>query len=142
MTTLLNGLLGGLLVGVVAALVARLVGDAPAAMSRLVGTARGGDAPRSPWVGLLLSVLYGSVAGGVLVALELYVLGVLAVPPTAAEAFGVALAWSAVLFVAVAAVGRAAADLAEERSYLLELFVFHLVYGVGLGLWIRMTWIT
>ena len=142
MTTLLNGLLGGLLVGVVAALVARLVGDSPAAMSRLAGAARGGDAPHSPWVGLLLSVLYGSVAGGVLVALELHVLGVLAVPPTAAEAFGVALAWSAVLFVAVAAAGRAASDLADERSYLLELFVYHLVYGVGLGLWIRMTWIT
>jgi hypothetical protein len=58
-----------------------------------------------------------------------------------AQGLGVAVAWSAVLFVLWAVVLRIGLALSSE-SYLRGLFVYHLVYGFGLGLWIRVTWIT
>ena len=142
MTTLLNGLLGGLVVGLVAGVAATLVADDGPAVSTVFETALGREPSRSRAVGLLVATLYGGVAGLLLVALELYALGVLAVPPAVAEAFGVALVWSAVLFLATVGVRRAVADRAAAGSGLVGLAVYHLVYGVGLGVWIRMTWIT
>lgn len=95
MTTLLGGLVVGLLAGVAL----QLLDDDPSAatvvLARLVddrtATSRGPE--------LAAAVAYGGLAGLALLALELYALGVLAVPPSFAEAFGVALAWAAVLFV-------------------------------------------
>lgn len=141
MTTLLNGLLGGLLTGLVAGFAIRLVDSDPSATARILqGLA--GDATTTPrWSELAGQVLYGGLAGGTLLALELFVLGVLAVPPALGEALGAAVAWSALLFVLWAVVLRVGLSISSE-PYLRALFVYHLVYGIGLGIWIRATWIT
>jgi hypothetical protein len=136
MTTILNGLLGGLVVGLVAATATRLVaGDAS-------GGRVGFAVPSSRWSTFAVRLSYGCLAGGALVALELFVLGLLAVPPTLLEAFGVAVAWSALLFGVLSAVRWVASSRSLARSHLGGSLVYHLVYGLGLGLWIRLTWIT
>jgi len=134
MTTLLNGLLGGLVVGVVATLAAQVAGV-------LLG---GADGPRraSRSREIAAQVAYGVFAGLALVALELFVLGLIAIPPTVAEAFGVAVGWSAVLLVALLVARRVGGTLPFGRPRLAELLAYHLVYGVALGGWIRLTWIT
>jgi hypothetical protein len=139
MTTLIDGLLGGLVVSVVAALPVRAVESTPSATAVLVGAVTGSRdvaGPRARGPGR-----YGAVAGVALVALELFVLGLIAVPPTPAEAVGLAVGWSLVLFAALLAAWRVLPD-RPAGSPLAELFVYHLVYGFGLGVRIRLTWIT
>lgn len=141
MTTVPNGLIGGLVAAVVAATVTRAAADS-SATSEALAAVLGGDVATSRWWGFPSQLGYGTVAGGVLVALELSVLGALAVPPATGEALAVAVGWSAVLFFAAVAVRRFGLSLPLDRSALLELSGFHLVYGLGLGVWIRLTWIT
>lgn len=140
MTTVPNGLLGGLLVGIVAALGARLVRNDPSAPGVIVN--RLFESSRSRWVQLAGQLLYGALAGGGLIALELYVLQLLSVPPDLGVALAVALAWSLLLFILWALIWRIVSVLPWDRFYLGELLVYHLIYGLGFGLWIRMTWIT
>jgi hypothetical protein len=140
-TTLLNGLLGGLLIGLVAGFVTRFVENDPSATAMILNRLIGDSTTTSRWWELVGHVLYGGFAGGVLVALELFAFGVLAVPPALGEALGVAIAWSALLFVLWAVVLRVGSSLPAGSS-LRALVVYHLVYGIGLGLWIRVTWIT
>lgn len=141
MTTLLNGLLGGLLIGLLAGAVTGFVESDPSVTARMLEKTAEDGTPTSRLSELAGKALYGGLAGGVLLALELFALGVLAVPPARAEALGVAVAWSALLFVLWAVVLRVGLSLPSE-TYLRELFVYHLVYGLGLGIWIRVTWIT
>lgn len=141
MTTLPNGLLGGLLIGLVAGAVTRFVDSNPSVADILLKRGAGDGTTTSGWLELAGHVLYGGLAGGVLLALELFVLGILAVPPALWEALGVTVAWSALLFVLWAVVLRLGVSLPSESS-LRGLAVYHLVYGVGLGIWIRVTWIT
>lgn len=142
MTTLLNGVLGGLLVGIVASLAVEIVGDGRSAVSAMLGVlfdeGRGTARPGR----MATTVGYGTVAGLALVALELYVLGVVGVPPTPIEAYGLAVAWGVVLLAVFAAVYRFVFRLRFDRDVIVELLLFHVVYGLGLGVWIRMTWIT
>lgn len=140
MTTILNGLLGGLLIGLVAGTVTQLADSDPSATAVVLAGAVGARASSTRAVQLVAQLLYGCLAGGVLLVLELYLLEFLGVPPTISEALGVAVAWSALLFGTVVAVWRVVASLSAEQ--LREVFVYHLVYGIGLGLWIRVTWIT
>lgn len=142
MTTVRNGLVGGLLVALVAATTARLVGTEPSTASAVLEIAFG-DAPTpSGWWGYVLLLLHGSIAGGTLVALDLFVFGTLGVPPTVDEALVVAIVWSGVLLGTAIAVWRFVLGLALDRSSLAELLAYHLVYGLGLAIWARMTWIT
>lgn len=131
---------GGLAAGFVAALVVRFVADAPSPPT-LSDRAVGSSSPSARWIRAAVRILYGGAAGGALVALELLVLGVLAVPPSAGAALGLALSWSALLFALLAVVRRTASSGSVERSLRAPL-VFHTVYGIGLGLWVRATWIT
>ncbi|WP_254838604.1 hypothetical protein [Natronomonas marina] len=140
MTTVLNGLLGGLLVGVLAATVTRSVDTEPSAWAARTTDALGVRTVAARWLDGATRVAYGGVGGGALVALELYVLGVLAVPPTVGEAFGMAVAWSALLFAVRVLFARVGPS--PDRSRLVAPLVYHLVYGLGLGVWIRLTWIT
>lgn len=142
MTTLLNGLLGGLVVGIVATLAVEMVGEGRSAVSAMLGVLfdEGVETARS-WR-IATTVVYGTIAGLALVALELYVLGLVGVPPTPGEAYGLAVAWGAVLLAGFAAVYRFGFRLQFDRDVLVELILFHVVYGLGLGVWIRMTWIT
>lgn len=142
MTTLLNGLLGGLAVGVIAAGVVRFVADEPSAAADLLGRAVGGRGSSSPRTIFVAWFLYGGVAGVAFAALELYALRLLSVPPGFDEALGVAGAWSALLFAGAALAWRRAPSYPSDRSYVAELFAYHLVFGVGFAVWIRLTWIT
>jgi|GEM_PF-3477768 hypothetical protein len=142
MTTLLNGLLGGLAVGVIAAGVVRFVADEPSAAADLLGRAVGGRGSSSPRTVFVAWFLYGGVAGVAFVALELHVLRLLSVPPDFDVALGLAVAWSALLFVGVFLAWRGALSRRADRSYAAELFAYHLVFGVGFAVWIRLTWIT
>ena len=140
MTTVLNGLIGGLVAALAAAGAARLVAadrsDAPA-----LATAVLGSRTASGWSGLAAEVLYGCVAGGAFVAFELSVLDVLGVPPATWDALGTAVGWSVALFVVAAAVGYVRGR-SLDGPFVAELVVYHLAYGLCLGVWIRATWIT
>lgn len=142
MTTLLNGLLGGLLVGIVATVAAEVVGDGRSAVSATLGVLFDEGARTARSWRIVSLVLYGTIGGLAFVALELYVLNAVAVPPTPVEAYGLAVAWGAVLLAVFAIVYRLLLRLQFDRDVAVELLVFHLVYGLGLGIWIRMTWIT
>jgi hypothetical protein len=87
MTTLLNGLLGRALVALLATAGGSLV---PRGSTDTLQRSRDPVDPsrRIRWLPPLVSVLYGSVAGGLLVVLELTVLRLLVVPPTLAAALG------------------------------------------------------
>lgn len=142
MTTLINGLLGGLGAGLVAGVAVHTMADEPSATAVVLSRAVDDATATSRGFALAARVAYGGLAGVGLLALELSVLGVLAVPPSVGEAFGAALGWSALLFVGRVLVWRAVPSLPEDRSPLVELLAYHLVFGLGLGLWIRLTWIT
>jgi TRAP-type C4-dicarboxylate transport system permease large subunit len=118
MTTVLNGVLGGLLVGAIATISTRVVaGEASvttAMRTRIFGENAGSS--RRWDVGVQLS--YGAIAGGALLVLELLVLGLLGVPPTASEALAVALAWSALLAGTVIVLWRVTASSPLDRSRL------------------------
>lgn len=141
MTTILNGLLGGLVVGAVAGIVVRLLDADSSATAALLDRATGTELSSSRWVLFGVRLVYGCLAGGALLALELSVLGMLGVPPTLGESLTVTLAWSALLLVTTASAWRVVSPSRSSRP-LLELLLYHLVYGVGLGVWIRVTWIT
>jgi hypothetical protein len=141
-TTLLNGLLGGLFAGVLAAVVVRIVAGESSATAAVLARTVGPRRAASRWWVVAAWLSYGSLAGGALVALELFVLGLLGVPPSTAESLGVAVAWSALLFGLASAVLGVAFSLSFVRSRLDGLVGYHLGYGLGLGLWIRLTWIT
>lgn len=142
MTTLLNGLLGGLLVGVAATLAVEVVGEGRSAVSAILGVLSPETAGTARVWRITTAVLYGTIGGLALVAVELYALGVVGVPPTPLEAYGLAVAWAVLLLAAVAVAYRFVFRLRFDRDVLVDLLLFHAVYGLGLGLWIRMTWIT
>lgn len=142
MTTLLNGLLGGLIVGLVAAVAAERADDGRSATRAVVRSLAGDGTANSLPVRLLARTAYGGVAGVALLALELYALGALGVPPSFGEAAAVAVAWSAVLFVVAFAVARAAFDPRDGTTDVRGLLLYHLVFGLGFAVWIRTTWIT
>jgi len=142
MTIVLNGLLGGVIVALLASVAMRFVGDGGAVAGEGSGVDIGGRLASSPWASILLLLVYGGVLGGTLVALELYVLGMLGVPPTRGEAMVVAVLWSAVVFGVLVALWRFGLGIPLDRARLRKPLVFHLVYGLGLGAWIRLTWIT
>lgn len=142
MTTVLNGLVGGLVVGLVAAVATRLVGGDRAASDTALERAVDAGVGKRTWWCFTVRVSYGGLAGVALVALELFVLRTVAVPPTVGEAYGVALLWSALLLGLLVVVRRVAPSPPLGRWHLRELVVYHLVLGVGLGVWIRLTWLT
>lgn len=142
MTTVLNGLLGGLLAGVIAAVAARRARGEPPAVGSLLAWVVGNRNARARWAGHAARLAYGGVAGAALVTLELTVVSALAVPPGLGAALGIAVAWSAVLAGLLVVGRRLAAAIPFCHAPLRELLTYHLVFGLGLGIWIRLTWIT
>lgn len=128
MTTVVNGLLGGGVAGLFAVLATTL---APTGVGILPGASRA--------VRVVAGTSYGVLAGGTLVAVELFVLQLLSVPPPTGTAMAVALLWAGVLFFlgAIVEIG-----LGREGGGFTGLLVYHGVFGVALGAWIRLTWIT
>ena len=129
MTTLLNGLLGGGAAGLVAALAVQAMASSDARPSALAGVAD------------------GALAGLGFVAVELSVAGVLGVPPSLGEALGAAVGWSALLCLGLLASRRLPRSGGANGGVPVVpaarlLIAYHLAFGVGLGLWVRLTWIT
>lgn len=141
MTTILNGLVGGLVAGLIAGVAAQFARN-DGMLSAVVDTTDGRGTSIARGIALLLSAVYGSIAGTTLVAIELVVLGLLGVPPALGEALAVALGWSIVLLGVVLVAVRLTVSPQNARSHLPELVTYHAIYGLGLGIWIRFTWIT
>lgn len=141
MTTVLNGLLGGALAGVLASVIARAVLSNRSAAIAVVDALFGTTLADSSLTATLVDLLYGALAGGVLLALELYVLGLLGVPPSIGEAFGVGIGWGVVLLALATLVANAVGG-RIDRATASHLVAYHLAFGLALGLWIRISWIT
>lgn len=140
MTTIGNGIIGGVAGAIVGMILVRLLYTETAITAIFISRDRMDDTPG--WSAIVFPVLYGGLGGGTLVALDLYVTGILGVPPTVGKAFGVAVGWSAVLFAVLLILQRASHSQSESQAPLKPLLVFHLCYGLALGTWIRFTWIT
>lgn len=146
MTTPLNGLLGGVIVGLAAALAVHFgsrLAPAPEGAEgsiwhRVLGDRFGGRR----WARVDSLAVYGGILGTLLLAVELFVLGVLGVPPTWFEALAVAGLWSLGAFAVLAVSLRVALGSALGGRALGGLLAYHAVYGLGLGAWLRLTWIT
>lgn len=133
MTTLLNGVLGGALAALVAVTVVTSLPVGPSPLR-----SRGDDPRYHRGRTSLVAVGYGALAGGVGVAVALAG-GGLGVPPSRVVALGAALGWS-VLLCGVVTVGWRL--VAGSRDRWRWLAAFHLVFGVALGVWVRLTWVT
>lgn len=135
MTTLINGVLGGLIASAVAAIALHVLGG-----PRPFEVPGEENTTTVRWRVLQATLGYGAVAGLGFMILELYVVGWLSVPPTVVEAFAAAGLWAG-LMLAVAALASLVGE-EHELGGFRRLFVFHLVFAVAFGLWIRVTWIT
>lgn len=85
---------------------------------------------------------YGALVTVTLHTLETRFVGLIAIPPTTAEAVGFTLAWSATLGLVIAAVGPLLRWPGTGRLRRLDVLGFHLGYGLLLGSWVRLTWLT
>lgn len=134
MTTLINGVLGGLIASAVAAIAIHAIGG-PRPFE-----VPGEDATRVRWRVLQATLGYGAIAGLGFMVIELYVVGLLGIPPTFVEAFAAAGLWATVMLV----VSTLASYVSEKHVLggVRRLLVFHLVFALAFGLWIRVTWIT
>lgn len=141
MTSIVNGLVGGALVALATTVLLELVDDRLPVTPTVVESFVDHAIPLA-WLRYLLQLLYGSATGGTLVALDLFVFGMLGVPPTTVEALGLAVVWSAALLLTVVVVSRFILENRLDRTSFLTLLAYHLLYGLGLGVWIRATWIT
>lgn len=133
MATLIDGLVGGLVATILMTAVMRVVGDGSPPPTAALWAKYVGDGPPEAFApqGLVLHLLYGTVAGGVFVA---------AAPALGLGLDGVAgaalwgLIYGVVLFVVGAAVWlRGVLGLAPDRDDVVQFLVLHLVYGLGLG---------
>lgn len=140
MTTLFNGVLGGAFAALVASVAAAFLGGAsPLPPLRRATTAA--VERRRRGMDTLVAVGYGALAGGALVALELFALGLLAVPPSRVAALGLALGWSLLLCgVALVVWRRRGPERLADRWP--GVVAFHLAFGLALGAWLRLTWVT
>lgn len=142
MTTIVNGLLGGLVAGVVAIVALRIARGHQSLLGSLRGRTPGEGSGIGPFVALLAEILYATAAGGLFVALELYVLHALAVPPNGTEALWLTLGWALLLVSVGVSVWWLGGDRSLRRAPYRDLLVFHLTYALFLAAWIRLTWIT
>lgn len=140
MTTLFNGVLGGAFAALVASVAAAFLGGA-SPLPPLRRAATEAVERRRRGLDTLVAVAYGTVAGGALVGLELSALDLLAVPPSRAAALGLAVGWSLLVCGAALLVWRRTGPerLADRWS---GVVAFHLAFGLALGVWIRLTWVT
>ena len=131
--TLVNGLLGGLIATIVMTAFMMALGDASPPPTAAFWSKYVADGPPDDYTmqGMVLHLLYGIVAGGVLaLALPALGFGTLAL----ATAAGVGLGYGVVLFVGAAVFWmNVVLDMDPDPPQVAAFLFFHLVYGVVLG---------
>lgn len=138
MTTPLNMAIGGVIAAVLCVLTL-------GSIKRLARSdALGFDLlrPRHPPLWALLVLLYGLLASVVLFAVDARFFDVLSVPPMITDAVGIAVGWSMLLGVILATAWPYLPNRMVGPAKPLDILGFHLAYGVILGVWIRVTWLT
>ncbi|MEF8808613.1 hypothetical protein [Natronomonas sp.] len=135
MTTLINGVLGGIIASAVAAIALHVLGG-----PRPFEVPGEENTTTVRWRVLQATLGYGAIAGLGFMIVELYVVDWLSVPPTAVEAFAAAGLWAGLMF-AMSALASLVGE-GQELGGFRRLLLFHLVFGVVFGIWVRMTWIT
>lgn len=135
MSTLINAILGGLIASAVGAMAIHIRGGA-----RPFEVPGEENTTRVRWRVLQATLGYGAIGGLGFFIIEQHVLGLLGVPPTLFEAFAAAGLWGAVML-AVSTLASFVGDNHELGGFR-RLLVFHLVFAVAFGIWIRVTWIT
>ena len=136
--TVLDGLAGGLVATIVMTVFMLTLGDdspPPTALfwSQYVGD---GDPDQYMMQGMILHLLYGIIAG-VVVVVAVPVIGVSIGSMTTALLFG--LAYGFVLFVGAAVFWmKIILDIDPEPQMVAMFLFFHLVYGVVLGVWLQL----
>lgn len=134
MVTVLGGLVGGLVATIVMSMVMRGIGGGPPPTAALLAKFQGGEPAEHMMPGMLLHLVYGIIAGAVLV------LAVNAVAPGVTSPttwLGIGLAYGIVLLLG-GAVGwvRGVIGMVPDREMLIAFVVVHVVYGLVLGAWL------
>lgn len=134
MATILTGLIGGLIATILMTIVMRGMGGGPPPTAALLAKFRGGSPDDYMMPGMLLHLLYGTIAGGVLVAV---VTGTtLGIEGTVSWTI-TGIVYAIVLMVLGAIVWiRMVIGMEPDRGMMLQFGIVHLVYGVVLGVWI------
>jgi len=131
MATLVSGLVGGLVATIVMSMVMRGMGGGPPPTAALLAKFRGGEPEEHAKPGMLLHVVYGTVAGGVLVAVvSAASLGLSGLVTWV----GVGVAYGIVLMLG-GAMGwvRGVIGMEPDKDTMMVFGVVHVVYGLVLG---------
>jgi len=131
MPTVLAGLAGGLVATIVMAIVMMVAGDDDPPPAMLLAKVAGGEPGEYEMPGMVLHLLYGTVAGVV------FALGVPAVGlgfDTLLVATGLGIVWGIVLLIIGMVFWMKAVIGADaDREMMMRFVVLHLLYGVVLG---------
>lgn len=135
-TVLVSGLVGGLVATIGMSIVMKVMGGGPPPTANFIARFTGGDPGEYAMPGMLLHLVYGTVAGGVLVALAVAVLDVSLVGD-----LGGALLWGVVWGILLMVVGavvwiRGVIGMRPTGGMMMQFGVVHLVYGLVLGAWL------
>lgn len=134
MVTIVGGLVGGLVATIVMSIVMRAMGGGPPPTANLLAKFQGGEPEEHMMPGMLLHLVYGTIAGGILVVIV----------TAAALAVGSPTAWIVtglvygIILLMVGALGwvRGAIGMKPDRQTMIGFAVVHLVYGLVLGAWL------
>lgn len=134
MVTILGGLIGGLVATIVMSAVMKWMGDSPPPTANFLATFLAGDPADFMMPGVVLHLLYGTIAGGVFVTVVTTVgLGI----TTPTSWIGVGIAYGVILMIGGAIVWiRGVIGMVPDREMMIQIAVVHVVYGIVLGAWI------
>jgi hypothetical protein len=136
--TVLNGLAGGLVATIIMTVFMMALGDDSPPPTALFWSKYVGDGEPDEYVmqGMVLHMIYGIVAGLVFVVV-VPLIGISIASMTTAFLFG--LAYGFVLFLGAAVFWmNVVLDLDPEMPMVATFLLFHLVYGVVLGVWLQL----
>lgn len=134
MATIISGLVGGLVATIIMSIMMRAMGGGPPPTAALIAKFQGGEPEDHMMPGMLLHLVYGTVAGGVLVALvAAAALGISGLTMW----LGVGLAYGIVLLLG-GAMGwvKGVIGMDPDKEMMVGFAVVHIVYGLVLGAWL------
>lgn len=133
---LVSGFVGGLVATIGMSIVMNVMGGGPPPTANFIARFAGGTPEDYQMPGMLLHLLYGAVAGAVLVVLAVGALDVSLI-----GTLGGALVWSVVWAIFLMVVGavvwiRGVIGMRPSGGMIMQFGVVHLVYGIVLGAWL------